>query len=82
MDSYERYEKDCKRIRELNVSLLKDFESWLAKKSLSAKTIKKHYSNVDFYINNFLLYEEAIEAVDGAGNIGGFLGYWFIGVSY
>lgn len=78
MDSYEQYEKDCQRIREQNVALLKDFGSSLGEKNLSAKTIKKHCANVDFYINDFLLYEEAIEAADGAGNIGEFLGYWFI----
>jgi len=78
MDSYEQYERDCKRIRELNAALLKEFESWLAEKNLSVKTIRKHISNVDFYINDFLLYGEAIEAADGVGNIGEFLGYWFI----
>jgi len=33
---------------------------------------------VDFYINDFLLYEDAIEAADGVSSIGMFLGYWFI----
>ncbi len=33
---------------------------------------------MDFYINEFLLYEDAIEAIDGAIEIGSFLGYWFI----
>lgn len=33
---------------------------------------------MDFYINEFLLYSEAIEAKDGAGEIDMFLGYWFI----
>ena len=42
------------------------------------KTIKNHVSNIDFYLNEFLLYEEATEAKDGAGDVGMFLGYWFI----
>ena len=33
---------------------------------------------MDFYINEFLLYEDAIEAAEGVGSIGMFLGYWFI----
>ncbi len=28
--------------------------------------------------NEFLLYDDAIEAANGAGSIGMFLGYWFI----
>jgi len=78
MKSYEQYEKECKRIREENKNLLNDFEKWLSDKKISKKTLNKHISNVDFYINEFLLYEDTIEAVDGANNIGMFLGYWFI----
>lgn len=78
MDSYEQYEKECKRIRKDNEEILTDFEKWLSDKRLSKKTINKHCSNVDFYINDFLLYEDAIEAADGIREIGMFLGYWFI----
>ncbi len=75
---YEQYEKECKRIRKENKKLISDFEKWLSDKNLSSKTIKTHTSNVDFYINEFLLYEDAVEAKDGASEIGMFLGYWFI----
>lgn len=78
MSSYEKYEQDCEKIRRINSQLLKDFETWLASKNLSKRTIEKHSSNVDFYINEFLLYEDAIEAEDGSDSIGTFLGYWFI----
>ncbi len=78
MKAYEQYEKECKKIREKNKNLLDDFEKWLSDKKYSKKTISKHLSNVDFYINEFLLYDDAIEAADGAGSIGMFLGYWFI----
>jgi len=40
--------------------------------------IDKHLYNVDFYINNFLLHEEANEAKTGYTDIGFFLGFWFI----
>ncbi len=46
--------------------------------NLKFKTIKKHVENIDFYINEFLLYEDAVEAKDGADNIGMYLEYWFI----
>jgi len=42
------------------------------------ETIDSHLSNIDFYVNEYLLYEDAAEAKDGIGAIGMFLGYWFI----
>ena len=78
MDPSEQYEKDCRKIKKHNALLLKEFATSLEQKNLTEKTIKKHCSNLDFYINEFLLYEEAIEAEKGSGYIGDFLGYWFI----
>ena len=78
MDDFEKYEAECKKIRKNNSKLLRDFEAWLIAKNLKDKTIKKHVENVDFYINEFLLYEDAVEAKDGWMEIGMFLGYWFI----
>jgi hypothetical protein len=78
MDDYAQYEKDCERIRAENKQLLGEFENWLQDANLSEKTIDRHISNVDFYINEFLLYEDATAAKDGALDIGFFLGYWFI----
>ncbi len=78
MDSYEQYEQKCKKIRKDNESILNDFQKWLSDRKLSKKTMRKHISNVEFYINDFLLYEDAIEASDGTSEVGTFLGYWFI----
>lgn len=75
---YEKYVEECKRIRKDNEQLISGFETWLSAKGLSQNTIDKHKLNADFYINHFLLYEDAIEAKDGALEIGLFLGYWFI----
>jgi len=75
---YEKLVEECKRIRKDNETLISGFKTWLSAKGLSQKTIDKHTSNADFYINEFLLYEDAIEAKDGALEIGLFLGYWFI----
>ena len=69
MDDYEKYEEDCKAIRESNERLLKEFGRWLKSSGLSEKTIKNHISNIDFYINEYLLYEEAIEVVDGVHKV-------------
>jgi len=78
MDDYEQYEASCKKIRTTNNKILQDFEIWLKDSKLKETTIRKHIENVDFYINDFLLYEDAVEAKDGASEIGMFLGYWFI----
>jgi hypothetical protein len=78
MDDYAQYEKDCERIRTENQELLDEFENWLQEAKLTEKTIRNHVNNVDFYINTFLLYEDAEEAKEGAYRIGFFLGYWFI----
>ena len=77
-DDYERYEIECERIREDNEKLLDQFEDWLHGQGLGEKTINKHIGNIDFYINAFLLYEDAVEAKAGAYSINMFLGYWFI----
>ena len=78
MDEYEQYEADCQKTRQANEQLLKEFESWLKSSGLSPKTIKNHCSNVEFYINEYLLYEDIIEAKDGIDSVSMFLGYWFI----
>ena len=78
MDDYEKYEAACKKIRNANQKILTDFESWLESSGLSQKTIKNHLVNIDFYINEYLLYEDAVEAKDGVDSVSDFLGYWFI----
>jgi predicted nucleotidyltransferase len=40
--------------------------------------LRNHLSNIDFYINEYLLYEDATEAKDGVHSVSMFLGYWFI----
>lgn len=75
-------DKDCEtaseKVRNDNAKLLSEFKLWLEKKSLSNKVINRHISNVDFYINDYLLYSDIIQAKDGAIEINGFFGDWFI----
>lgn len=77
-DDYERYEAKCAKIRKKNEKLLDQFASWLEKSKLKEKTINRHIGNIDFYINEYLLYEDAIEAKEGVYGVSMFLGYWFI----
>ena len=78
MDEYEIYEIECKKIRNENRKLLNNFKKYLSSKKLSNKTVDKHVSNIDFYINEFLLYEEPSKAQEGVDKLDEFLGYWFI----
>ncbi len=78
MFDYENYEKECEEIRASNSELLDMFKNDLELAGLSAKTIRSHISNVDFYINEYLLREEAHPMEDGVGMLDSFLGFFFI----
>jgi len=79
-DDYNQWEADCKKIRKDNKILLNKFQMWLNENGLKEKTIRNHVGNVDFYINDFLLYSDSFEAKDGynVNLINEFLGDWFI----
>lgn len=65
VSDYEQYEIECNKLRKQNEALLNEFSSWLRKSNLKDKTIDKHVDNIDFYINEYLLYEDPTEAKDG-----------------
>ncbi len=75
--SYEDYEKDSEEIREENKVLLKAFEKRLLVSGLKNKTITKHIQNVDFYINDYLLYDDCVHAKDGISSVHGFFNWFF-----
>ena len=74
---YEKYEKDCERIRQENEQYLKMFEKELTDKGLSPKTIKQHLENVDFFINEYNLRDDALTVKDGMSGLDSFF-YFFI----
>lgn len=74
----DEYEKQIESIKEENRIILDRFEMYLRNKKLSKSTIDKHVGNVEFFINDFLLYYEPIAAKDGSSQVGCFLGDWFI----
>ncbi|MDO5151014.1 MAG: hypothetical protein Q4D76_16720 [Oscillospiraceae bacterium] len=75
---YDEYIEECKKIKKENKILLDIFADYLKEQKLSDKTIKKHYENVDFYLNDYMLYEDAHPMQDGVCMIGDYLGYFFI----
>ena len=78
MGEYEKFEAECKKIRKENKTLLKGFEKHLNDKNLSDKTIGTHVNNIDFYINEYLLYDDTDRPEEGVDLVSPFLGYWFI----
>jgi site-specific recombinase XerD len=77
-DKYRQYEEACERIRANNAELLRAFEADLTHRGLAAKTVKQHVENIRFYIDEFLLHEDAIPAEKGPSHVRMYLGYWFI----
>ncbi len=61
-----------------NKKFIKEFEEWLKEKSLSEKTISKHISNVDLFINDYLNYYDIESAEEGIYSVYSFLNGWFI----
>lgn len=54
---FEDYEKVAEEIQENNQIVLADFANYLENNlNLSSKTIRKHLTNMDFFLNIFLLY--------------------------
>lgn len=78
IDEFEDYQRASKEIRSDNTKLLVEFNQWLSQKGLAEKTIRQHAQNIEFFVNTYLLYEEAIPAKEGVAQVSSFLGYWFI----
>jgi hypothetical protein len=78
LDEDSEYEIRCQQIRQENAALLGEFSHWLKKAGLGAATIRSHCSNLDFYLNHFLLYSDILMPADGVSYVGEFLGDWFI----
>lgn len=68
------------RNRKINTKYIEGFVDELSKKGFVDKTIKNHYFNVDFYLNDFLLREDALTMENGCKDeyLSNFFGYFFI----
>lgn len=75
---YDEYLNKCESIHETNNQLLNLFAEDLAKSGLTNKTINRHVSNVNFYINEYLLNEDALTMESGITMLDRFLGDYFI----
>ena len=75
---YDQYLKECKKIKERNYLLLDLFKDDLIQSGLKDKTISRHLSNVEFYINEFLLYMDAYPMEEGLNMLDDYLGNFYI----
>ena len=78
LDDDSDYQIKCQQIRKENAALLGEFSRWLEEAGLAAATARSHRSNLDFYLNNFLLYADTLTPAEGVCYVGEFLGDWFI----
>jgi site-specific recombinase XerD len=78
LDEDSDYEIKCQQIRKENAALLGEFSRWLEEAGLAAATARSHRSNLDFYLNHFLLYADTLTPAEGVCYVGEFLGDWFI----
>ena len=75
---YEQYTKTCQTIQKTNNRLLQLFEEALVKSGLKEKTINRHLSNVDFFLNEFLIRAGALPMEEGISMLDEYLGNFFI----
>lgn len=75
---YDQYLEECKKIKERNYLLLDLFKDDLIQSGLKDKTISRHLSNVEFYINEFLLYRDAYPMEEGLNMLDDYLGDFYI----
>lgn len=72
------YDELVKNNTKRNEKYLDGFYKWLTNKKYAKKTIRTHYSNIDFYINIYLTHYEIILAENGMNEAFSFLGDYFI----
>lgn len=76
-EPFSDFELQARAIREENAVILEAFEKGLKLSGLKEKSIRKHLSNIDFYINHYLPYDGLNRAKDGVVSIHGFFDWFF-----
>ena len=69
------FEKEAEQHRKQNSKIIEEFEEYLRNKGLSKKTVKKHSSNIAFFVDDYLIYDEVLTPADGISQIGMFLDF-------
>lgn len=69
------FDDTCEKIRKENKDYLELFQVSMEVAGLSKKTVKKHLSNVEAYLNSYLLSFEALRMEDGIVQVNSFFDY-------
>jgi site-specific recombinase XerD len=79
MDDTDTYDARLRAIRAYNQPILDDFEDWLEQSGLSEKTVETHVSNIEFFTNYLVYYDNPLKKLDEAtsGDVWMFLADWF-----
>lgn len=72
------YEKECELVEKENQAYLALFQAELEDKFLSDKTIHRHISNIDFYLNTFNVRQDPDHMPAGCHKLHDYFGYFFI----
>lgn len=75
---YDQYLEECEKIKKKNYALLDLFGEDLTNAGLKEKTINRHLSNVDFFINTFLIRMDALPMEEGISMLDEYLGDFYI----
>lgn len=75
--SYDKFEEEAITIIDQNTELLKGYSDWLRISGLKDSTIDRHVSNVNFYINEYLISDDLTPAKEGMVCLGGFFNCFF-----
>lgn len=60
-----KLETQCTEQRKINLKYLDLFREELEHAGLSGKTIQRHLSNTEFYLNTYLLHDEILPMEEG-----------------
>jgi len=77
-------DEDLEKVLKENGKLLEAFVEYLHKKNLKEKTIRKHFVNVELFLNHFLPYNayysdnEVPNVYDGVAELDTYFGNWYI----
>ena len=77
-DEMTEYEEACSKIEKENEVYLQEFLVSLKNAGLGEKTISRHISNIDFYLNTFVVRLSPKKMEEGCGMINDYLGDFFI----
>jgi site-specific recombinase XerD len=72
------YDQEVEQIHTANQPILDDFQAWLERSQLAAKTVKNHRQNIEFFAK-YLVYYEPLHKLDEAdeGDVYSFLADWY-----